>query len=348
MAFYICKISNFGPNPPPLVDMTGDPNAPLRARLSFALEYYLSAVSQGATATLKFDQYWADVTSQVITGIQEGSLEEDVLQLAYNSATLIAACGNCIVACEETAASMISDTENALARLTLDEAKYSPTAAASCPDPTPIVLSLRMTAAYEWLKSNVHNPYPSFFTKQNLASQCGLTTREIHEWFKEVRRNIGWIDFCKKHFQGSRSLAIEAASQVLLKHNTFHSVSLEIQVDVLLLQGRVDCLSPTRHHIPDGGDDKPINPSQVQDSMIRAVFNESWMTPSVDAAYHDTSYSSLPPSTTIPNPAIEIPNPWYVVYSQVMLLQLMFASPLKSLRFKKIDITIPPSIAVYP
>lgn len=227
--------------------MREDTNTVLRNQLLTVRERYISALTLGDAALVEFDHYWTTLITQVTHGIETRSLQDDVVRLAHKSATFIASCGNCIVACEQSAASMIAETRDALAHLTLDplskEARSHSSFRVTPPPPY-------VPAAYEWLAENIHNPYPTSDVKSTLACRSGLSTRDIHEWFRGARRSIGWVDICKKHFRGSRTLAVEAVTRILLNKRASDSIPLEVEVDILSLQGTVECLFPIHQTLP--------------------------------------------------------------------------------------------------
>lgn len=210
----------------------------LRHQLVGSQDRFLSAFSAGDTALEDFDRYWNALTTKLTYGIQEGWVPDDVVELARRSATSIAAVADSLLAFQESAASAITHVGNALETLSLDESVHA-LPYHSSPSYIP--------EAYEWLLDNVYNPYPTSDTKEFLACRSGLSTRNIHDWFKEIRRCIGWVDFCKKHFGGSRALAIEAATQVLLQQGPSCGISPEVEIDISVLQGRVECLYFARH-----------------------------------------------------------------------------------------------------
>ena len=67
--------------------------------------------------------------------------------------------------------------------------------------------------AYTWLLSNLHNPYPSKETKATITEESGSSTKDIDNWFINVRRRIGWNKLRSKHFENKRSLIVDAATR---------------------------------------------------------------------------------------------------------------------------------------
>ena len=67
--------------------------------------------------------------------------------------------------------------------------------------------------AYTWLLRNLHNPYPSKERKATIAEESGSSTKDIDNWFINVRRRIGWNKLRLKHFENKRSLIVDAATR---------------------------------------------------------------------------------------------------------------------------------------
>ena len=68
--------------------------------------------------------------------------------------------------------------------------------------------------AYTWLLSNLHNPYPSKETKATIAEESGSSSsKDVDNWFINIRRRIGWNKLRSKHFENKRSLIVDAATR---------------------------------------------------------------------------------------------------------------------------------------
>jgi len=77
--------------------------------------------------------------------------------------------------------------------------------------------------AYDWLLSNLHNPYPSQAVKRSIARQSGSALKNIDTWFVDVRKRIGWNQLRRKHFSNKRDEIIEAATQFFKPPGQFYS-----------------------------------------------------------------------------------------------------------------------------
>ena len=75
------------------------------------------------------------------------------------------------------------------------------------------MLSPYIKSAYEWLLSNLHNPYPSVETREVMARESGSPRKDIDSWFIDVRKRIGWNKLRLKHYSNKRSKIVEAATR---------------------------------------------------------------------------------------------------------------------------------------
>lgn len=104
----------------------------------------------------------------------------------------------------------------------------------SSPSPTEEErLASHTPEAYEWLRSNIWNPYPSNAIKSNIAASSGVPLKTVSDWFTNARRRIGWSRVVKRHFKGQRVLAVDAASRVFSKDSQSSSVSINAVKDLL-------------------------------------------------------------------------------------------------------------------
>ena len=68
-------------------------------------------------------------------------------------------------------------------------------------------------SAYNWLLSNLHNPYPSKEKKAIFAEESGSSPKDVDNWFINVRRRIGWNKLRSKYFENKRSKIVDAATR---------------------------------------------------------------------------------------------------------------------------------------
>ncbi|PAV22545.1 HD1 homeodomain mating-type protein [Pyrrhoderma noxium] len=68
----------------------------------------------------------------------------------------------------------------------------------------------------EWLLQNLHNPYPARELRRRFSKLSGDEEKSIESWFASARSRIGWTNIVKQYFKGSRHIAIDFASRVLL------------------------------------------------------------------------------------------------------------------------------------
>ncbi|PPQ71473.1 hypothetical protein CVT26_011252 [Gymnopilus dilepis] len=67
--------------------------------------------------------------------------------------------------------------------------------------------------SYEWLLSNLHNPYPSKDTKKQIARKSKCSVRDIDAWFIDARKRIGWNTLRRRKFSNKQENIVAAATR---------------------------------------------------------------------------------------------------------------------------------------
>ncbi|THH17298.1 hypothetical protein EUX98_g9159 [Antrodiella citrinella] len=202
----------------------------LRHRLLDAPFQFLSAVTASTLHT--FDKDWHSLCEDVDKASHLSLLNEEDASLVHATALQLATLSESFMkadseAVERTAIFMV-EMEDVFSRLALsDVERISPPSHAGRrrSRSSSSLVPASIPAAYSWITQNIHDPYPSGEIKQRLSRNAGRPLRVITDWFKEVRRYIGWVSMCKDHFQGSRALAVQAAKQVYLRDDFASQVS---------------------------------------------------------------------------------------------------------------------------
>ncbi|KAH8119836.1 hypothetical protein DFH11DRAFT_11156 [Phellopilus nigrolimitatus] len=71
---------------------------------------------------------------------------------------------------------------------------------------------------HEWMLENLHDPYPSYSDKDELARRSGSSLKTINQWFCNARRRIGWSTISKRHFGGDNSMMLDCAYRIFVEH----------------------------------------------------------------------------------------------------------------------------------
>ena len=74
-----------------------------------------------------------------------------------------------------------------------------------------------ISPSYQWLVSNLHNPYPSKEIKNKISHETQTSSKDIDGWFVDARRRIGWNALRKSRFSNKRADIIEAATLFFVK-----------------------------------------------------------------------------------------------------------------------------------
>ncbi|KAG6899020.1 hypothetical protein C0993_001722 [Termitomyces sp. T159_Od127] len=67
--------------------------------------------------------------------------------------------------------------------------------------------------SHQWLLENIHNPYPSITVRNAIAQESGCPRKDIDNWFKDVRKRIGWNAARKAHFSNKRVAIVDSATR---------------------------------------------------------------------------------------------------------------------------------------
>ncbi|KAG6874671.1 hypothetical protein C0992_007044, partial [Termitomyces sp. T32_za158] len=67
--------------------------------------------------------------------------------------------------------------------------------------------------SYDWLLSNLHNPYPSRDTRDAISRTSAAARKDVDSWFTDARRRIGWNDARRSYFSNKRAEMVRAASR---------------------------------------------------------------------------------------------------------------------------------------
>ncbi|KAJ3559958.1 hypothetical protein NM688_g20 [Phlebia brevispora] len=190
-------------------------NTLLRRRLFDAEHDFILAAESADLGT--FDTKWSMLCDDFEEAMQKSSLDNTDLAIARAIATRVAVLAESLADLEAESEKMSSNfasfTDLALATPLKEGRKLS--AAKRRTGGSSSALPPYLAPAYSWLDSNLHDPYPPASLKRSFAKDAGLTVRSVDDWFKNIRRHIGWVALCKTHFEGKRSLAVAAAGRVL-------------------------------------------------------------------------------------------------------------------------------------
>lgn len=207
----------------------------LKAEASF-----LDAMASNPSAMATFDTEWQTLGAQFEDAMALSLIHPDDAEVAFAVSSRIAIHSNTLLELEQRSQTMttewLAEIDSALSQLTLKDVS-------SIPRPSRH-LTQYVAEAFSWLLNNLHDPYPPSSLKRMWARKADLTTRGMDDWFKSIRKEIGWVALTKEHFNGSRSLTINAATSVLLDNGGNAEVSFEVQAELLAIKARLEGLFP--------------------------------------------------------------------------------------------------------
>ncbi|KAI0749169.1 hypothetical protein BC629DRAFT_122193 [Irpex lacteus] len=257
---------------------------------------FLDALTSGELALAQFDIEWQALYADFEHAMTQSLLSASDVQVVYAVTSRIAINSDAFLKLEristDLTSSFLSQVDHALSNLTLE-------------DVAPTTLPRRHTTpyfaeAYAWILDNVYDPYPPSSLKRIWARGANVTTRVMDDWFKSLRKEIGWVALTKMHFNGSRSMAVQAASTVLLNDVDDASVPFEVQTELLAIKARLESLYAEERGLVAGpSTNKRPRSSSVSSSATNTTATSRSFSPSVqsDSSPDDTSTASGSPSS---------------------------------------------------
>lgn len=226
----------------------------LRQRLINAESDFLAAKDEDALEA--FSLSWASLCGDVDQALKEGAVDDDLKTLVQSVFFRIVVLGDSLLQLHQETSSLTSgyldEVEDILAQMSLEEPQQynTPHTPASTRKEhhrgvipaSPSQLPPFIPSAYAWLLDNLCNPYPPSDVKKSLAKGGGMSLRAINDWFKMIRRRMGWVAICKAHFRGSRSLAVAAAGLVFSETSSELNLPFEVAADFYGMKSRLENL----------------------------------------------------------------------------------------------------------
>ncbi|EKM49253.1 uncharacterized protein PHACADRAFT_131851 [Phanerochaete carnosa HHB-10118-sp] len=231
--------------------------ASLQRRLEEAEEHFLSALSsQDDIALEAFRKCWEALCLDFEDAFHAGIVDDSLRKLAQYISSIVVILDESLFHLQQEVktASFMSEIDELFAKMAIDDiVEPAPLDRAmasrtrrenAAEDKASSSLPPIIPLAFDWLVENLQNPYPTTALKLSMATQAGISFRSMDEWFKSVRRHIGWVSIVKRHFKGSRALAIAAAERVLSQNGGDTTTSFEIAADLLAMRSELVNLYP--------------------------------------------------------------------------------------------------------
>ncbi|KAI0082087.1 hypothetical protein K474DRAFT_1655422 [Panus rudis PR-1116 ss-1] len=213
----------------------------LRERLMDAPSELLEALSQDSAALADFYDRWALLAAEVEDAIHNLSATQDDIEAANIAASQVQIITESVVALDEQSSQLAAELEREMAKLSLSPNLSPSTTTAELPHLRPVSSHLPpyLPSAFAWLSCNLHNPYPSRVHRQTVARREGYSVEVVSDWFRTIRRLIGWDNVCQVHFAGSRDLMLDMARRVFIPDEP----AVPLDVDMELREKFWDMLS---------------------------------------------------------------------------------------------------------
>lgn len=208
-----------------------------KERFLDAQSAFLAALSSGTSALAQFNTEWESLGNDFERALDQAELDAGDVDVAYAVSSRIAILGNSALKLEEESTNQTEDFLTAvtavLADLDLEDVSAKDVSQYRHIPPY-------IPSAFSWLQENMHDPYPPTSLKRIWARESHITPRVMDDWFKSIRKEIGWVTLTKAHFNGSRSLAVKAAGAVLLQQGDDTDVPFEVQTELLAIKARLE------------------------------------------------------------------------------------------------------------
>lgn len=267
----------------------------LRDRLQQAPLNFISAFS--SSNLHNFEREWRSLREDVDQASASMLLDDEDMALVHSTATLLATWGDAFLKTEDEVAQrtalFVEEVQDVFAHLSISDvdAETSPSLTHHRSSRSPPGIPSIIPAAYSWILQNIHNPYPTSEIKECISRSAGRPIRVVTDWFKDVRRHIGWVAMCKNNFGGSRARAVQAARHVYLQSSSNPKLPLDIVAVFDDIQARLRNMYPL-------GDDSGDLSDSSDDSFISgqppyARPRSSSSTPSIGFSTDDEDNYSL-------------------------------------------------------
>ncbi|OCH94670.1 hypothetical protein OBBRIDRAFT_884468 [Obba rivulosa] len=206
----------------------------IRERLLNISEDFLIAIVAGTTQIERFNDIWSELHKDFDSAMAAGQLDDDTISLAHSTTSRVAiyasAFHDLYVDYQQLTADMMSELEMNFARMTLSDTLLPMTESADVLKERAPSASVKVCswpklldsvigvapfehAAYSWLITHLHDPYPSKAVREAIARSSQVDTDVVSRWFKAIRAQIGWNASRTHRFQGSRNKIVRAAHQ---------------------------------------------------------------------------------------------------------------------------------------
>nr|AGS09288.1 b1 homeodomain mating type protein [Heterobasidion annosum] len=211
------------------------PTHGLFPRFEKAQNDLLSALVEGPAALETFEKQWMQLSADLDKETHLDHVDEELMAMAHTTASIVSTLMSSFLHLDDEA-TRLYDT---LAKGVQD------TLSTSSPSSYHTSSDLKISsagAAHHWLTQNIHNPYPSTSTKEELAKSCGLSVDCIVKWFRNARKHIGWTALARHHFEGSRSAMVQAARRAYVESDVTHPLPPHIQHAFSVIRKNIESL----------------------------------------------------------------------------------------------------------
>ncbi|KAJ3981189.1 hypothetical protein F5890DRAFT_1536996 [Lentinula detonsa] len=169
-------------------------NEELDDRLVLTVEHFLSGLHNSTLDDLLSN--WDNLDKDIMNSHSTGLLNSSTSSLAMCVSDCMSLLCDTFINLKVTTDGIATQLGHDL-QASLSDAEPTPSRSPSPSLTTttttfPLTLPPYIPPSYTWLLSNLHNPYPTPQTRDEIASSTNTDRRLIDAWFVDVRRRIGW------------------------------------------------------------------------------------------------------------------------------------------------------------
>ncbi|OJA19541.1 mating-type homeodomain transcription factor A1 [Rhizopogon vesiculosus] len=195
----------------------------IRQRFQQAEGALLDSMSGGVDSLVSFESSLSSLYADLSRGIVTGQLSDDTISLANSVGARVGIITRCFLDLHKTQEESRTQFLDGVGSIleSFGHVTISPPSLPTAQNTHSQESSLPpfIEPAYKWLLGNIHNPYPSSDTKENIAKSSGSSMNSVSAWFISARRRIGWTTICRKYFKNRRADTLDAAYRALVKED---------------------------------------------------------------------------------------------------------------------------------
>ncbi|KDR85450.1 hypothetical protein GALMADRAFT_234328 [Galerina marginata CBS 339.88] len=176
-----------------------------------SLDTFFSSVQNGGESLAAFLQNWSAFNNTIRT--HRDTLQQETLFAVHNLASLVNAVTSNVLELEISSHKISNEIVTDVSRILEKKLAISDIPNRETLKPTDVSsYPAYIKPSYDWLLSNLHNPYPPKETKKNISRQTNCPVKDIDAWFIDARKRMGWNNLRRTVFGNKQERIIAGAT----------------------------------------------------------------------------------------------------------------------------------------